>query len=977
MSKTLNVSPFDNRQYRHIVLPNKLNVILISDSEITYSAASMSVGVGSYYDPLEFQGLSHFLEHMLFMGSTKYPDENHFSEFVKENGGYDNAYTDNEITNYYFKIQHESFSHALDVFSRFFIDPLMSESSMDREVNAVDSEHSKNITNDHWRKSGVLSYLSHKKSVYHKFGTGNLETLQKNGLNEALHNHHSKYYSSNNMNLVIVGPQSLDELDNFTTTSFSDIPNKNINFLQEIMPSNSQPIAFSHKYNIDELKNTKMTSDRISTALKLIQIVPTKKEHTLTILWELPTYSNKYKYSMLNFISNMIGNEEKGSILATLQENGLATYLSSGVSDSDHFISTFEIDIEVTDKGFDYKHDVLKLVHVYIHMLRLVGLNKDSYDEYKQLSYNGFAFKSKQDEAVEANTASRNMFYYPIEDTFVTSSIMNNYNEDACNLYDEYLNYMQPETSVIIFSSLKYENTLKNIEKWYGAHYSSCEYVNLISSVSEKKNIAFVCDENNACSKSVNSILPLKNKDDMAFNIGLPNKNTYIPTDLEMKHGEEMTIPKQFNCDKIECWYRHINKFGLPKAFVSVLLYDHSMTTSLEEYVSIQLYIQSKLDEINSQTYQAQLAGLGFSVSYADKNKTISISMGGFNHKLTSLLQFILLEFQKGLEKKYHFDSMLEDYQRNVRNILLNAPKSLVYHFLSEAVDKSFHDPIKMLEILDSLQFENVNAFGKATFNMVFDSVKLIVEGNVIESDLGAYINTLDTYKSKTDFVQVDLDMHKNISLHDNLEINKSVMNTEENDSCTLLVYPCGYTKKSVNENWKEIQIGTALSTIIMADKFFDQLRTHEQLGYTTYMSHTFFDSIFNSLSAIIFVIQSNVKDPNYLSDRMINFIHEYFTNSISHFTETEFNKHKDTLIKKLRKPHNNLSSEVNHDFAIIEQGDYVFDSKVQLINRLESYSLYEFITFFSESIVNKTPTKVKVYGNKHMDEYNKLYSTE
>lgn len=54
----------------------------------------MSVGVGSFSDPSELQGLSHYLEHMLFMGSDKYPDENEYDSFLTKNGGSSNAFTE-------------------------------------------------------------------------------------------------------------------------------------------------------------------------------------------------------------------------------------------------------------------------------------------------------------------------------------------------------------------------------------------------------------------------------------------------------------------------------------------------------------------------------------------------------------------------------------------------------------------------------------------------------------------------------------------------------------------------------------------------------------------------------------------------------------------------------------------------------------------------------------------------------------------
>ena len=61
---------------------------------------SLTVNVGSFNDPRHRPGLAHFLEHMIFMGSEKYPDENAFSTFISTRGGYTNAYTEFEFTNY-------------------------------------------------------------------------------------------------------------------------------------------------------------------------------------------------------------------------------------------------------------------------------------------------------------------------------------------------------------------------------------------------------------------------------------------------------------------------------------------------------------------------------------------------------------------------------------------------------------------------------------------------------------------------------------------------------------------------------------------------------------------------------------------------------------------------------------------------------------------------------------------------------------
>ncbi|XP_044171596.1 nardilysin-like [Acropora millepora] len=65
-------------------------------NDTNMSAAALCIGVGSFSDPDNIPGLAHFLEHMVFMGSEKYPDENEFDVFIKKHGGSDNALTDCE-----------------------------------------------------------------------------------------------------------------------------------------------------------------------------------------------------------------------------------------------------------------------------------------------------------------------------------------------------------------------------------------------------------------------------------------------------------------------------------------------------------------------------------------------------------------------------------------------------------------------------------------------------------------------------------------------------------------------------------------------------------------------------------------------------------------------------------------------------------------------------------------------------------------
>ncbi|TQD89882.1 hypothetical protein C1H46_024584 [Malus baccata] len=105
----------------------------------------MDVNVGAFSDPDGLEGLAHFLEHMLFYASEKYPSEDSYSKYISEHGGRTNAYTASENTNYYFDINSDGFEEALDRFAQFFINPLMSADTTMRELKDVDSENQNNL----------------------------------------------------------------------------------------------------------------------------------------------------------------------------------------------------------------------------------------------------------------------------------------------------------------------------------------------------------------------------------------------------------------------------------------------------------------------------------------------------------------------------------------------------------------------------------------------------------------------------------------------------------------------------------------------------------------------------------------------------------------------------------------------------------------------------------------------------------------
>jgi len=149
-------SPNDDYSYRLLTLDNDLQVLLISDPETPKAAAALDVVVGSGDNPPGRGGLAHFLEHMLFLGTDKYPDAAEYEQYITEHGGSRNAYTSFEHTNYFFDIDASYLPEALDRFAQFFIAPRFDTEYVEREKNAVQAEYQMGLKSDARRGLATL-----------------------------------------------------------------------------------------------------------------------------------------------------------------------------------------------------------------------------------------------------------------------------------------------------------------------------------------------------------------------------------------------------------------------------------------------------------------------------------------------------------------------------------------------------------------------------------------------------------------------------------------------------------------------------------------------------------------------------------------------------------------------------------------------------------------------------------------------------
>lgn len=205
------------------------------------------------HDPENIPGMAHFCEHMLFLGTEKYPEENSFGKFLAANGGDYNAFTQRDSTTYYFDVVPTALRPALDRlknlnvlmhcirlhnnamflnrFAQLFISPLFTESAAEREVQAISSEHENNAGNDSERRGLIDNLLCRKGHPYRKFDCGNVKTLleypQQQGLNvvEELRKFFQEHYCANLMSVAILGRETCDEIQALVEESLGHIQN--------------------------------------------------------------------------------------------------------------------------------------------------------------------------------------------------------------------------------------------------------------------------------------------------------------------------------------------------------------------------------------------------------------------------------------------------------------------------------------------------------------------------------------------------------------------------------------------------------------------------------------------------------------------------------------------------------------------------------------------------------------------------------
>jgi len=120
-------------------LDNGLRIVMEKIDYVKSASIGIWVNVGSYNENEETNGLSHFIEHMLFKG-TKNRKANEIAEEIDNLGAQMNAYTSKECTSFYVKVLEENINEALDILSDMFFNSLFSPEEIEKEISVVIEE---------------------------------------------------------------------------------------------------------------------------------------------------------------------------------------------------------------------------------------------------------------------------------------------------------------------------------------------------------------------------------------------------------------------------------------------------------------------------------------------------------------------------------------------------------------------------------------------------------------------------------------------------------------------------------------------------------------------------------------------------------------------------------------------------------------------------------------------------------------------
>ncbi len=896
-------SPNDKKQYQPLTLANGLRVLLVHNQKNSKSAAALAVNVGHFSDPENRQGLAHFLEHMLFLGTEKYPDGSEYQKFISQNSGTNNAWTATEHTCFFFDIHHSNFQEALDRFSQFFIAPLLSQKFIESERQNIDAEFKLKLKDDIRRLYDVHKETINPKHPFAKFSVGSKDTLgddHDKTIRAELCQLFTDFYYAQYMTLVLEGPQSLEELSTYAQEYFSDIRSTD-----KALATIVEPLYLPEHQQ------------------QLIQIKPVKNDRQLLLSFAMPSIDKYYRQKPESLIAYLLGYEGKGSILSLLKQKQWAVGLTAGSGINGSNFKDFNISIPLTELGEQHINEVINIVFSYLTLIASKPISSHYYEEKQAIAALSFAYQEKMTPLDTVSQLVINMQHYPEEDYIFGDYVMEGFNRAD---FENLLAMLNPTNLRVLHIS--HSNRYDQVSQWYKVPY----HVEAISK----------------------DVLAKWQNPKHYSQLSLPVKNPYIvknPKVLEPQdHNNDVSnseknsttaqLPKLIKQqDGLNVWFKQDTTFKIPKGYVYVGMDAPITIKNVTNIAMTRLFVDIYSDAITEDNYDAELAGIHYHI-YSHQGG-LSLQLSGLSEKQGYLLEKLLVSLNNVSFDENIFSLLKAQLLNHWQNAEQSKSISQLFSVLSSTLQPTNPSAVALYQALKNVSYQEFIHFAESVSQQV--SLDILIHGNWHQETALAMSKTVaDALQGKyqhNNRVQVPL-----IDTTGRGELTVPLV-LPEHDHAAVLYYPLA--DKSPLTIAK-----TIVTSHLLSPAFFQIMRTEKQYGYLVGVGYV----PIHSYPGIAFYIQSPHTCADELKVAMDDFINNYQA-ILSDMTEQDWQQLQQGLAGQLQERDTSLRIRSQRFWAAITNGDTKFTHKKQVIDALLSLTLDDVLAFIEQSLLKKSTT--------------------
>ncbi|KAF0221391.1 MAG: peptidase M16 domain-containing [Geobacteraceae bacterium] len=201
-------------------LPNGLRLVVVEMPHLHCAEIAIYLKVGGRNDPAEKEGLSHFLEHMLFRGTAEYPTTQELETAFEVIGGSVNASTDEESTCYFSRVHPTRVAEGINLFSSMLLRPALSGIEVEKRIITEEALEDINERGEEINTHNLASQLLWPGHPLGAPTIGYLETIN-NFTTDDLRGHLARYYVPANAVVVIAGDVNADVAFAASESAFS------------------------------------------------------------------------------------------------------------------------------------------------------------------------------------------------------------------------------------------------------------------------------------------------------------------------------------------------------------------------------------------------------------------------------------------------------------------------------------------------------------------------------------------------------------------------------------------------------------------------------------------------------------------------------------------------------------------------------------------------------------------------------------